>query len=254
MLAELRRTLVLDMLAETGSVSVAELTQRLGVSRETIRRDLTRLAAENRLLRTHGGALSADRQEPALAKRVEVNMAGKRAIGRLAASMVPDGSSLIIDSGTTTICVAQALERRRRLTVLTNDIHVAACLAGRNDNRVLLLGGEIQGAEGATMGPDSLAMLDNYFADLAFVGASALSPHPWLMDYSRGAAELRSRMLVTARTPVLLADRTKFNLTAPVRVANLDKVAHLITDAVPQGDMAGAIGTLAAELRVAGAI
>ena len=135
--------------------------------------------------------------------------------------------------------------------MLTNDIHVAGRLAARNDNRVLFLGGELQGAEGATMGPDCTAMLDNYFADFAFVGASALSSHPWLMDYSREAAELRSRMLVAARTPVLLADRTKFNRTAPVRVANLDKVAHLITDAPPQGDMARAIGTLAAELRVA---
>lgn len=251
MLAERRRALVLDILAEKGSVSVAELTRRLGVSRETIRRDITRLAGESRLLKTHGGALSADSEEPALAKREEVNMAGKRAIGRLAATMVPDGASLIIDSGTTTLCVAQALDRRRRLTVFTNDIHVAGLLAARNENRVLLLGGELQGAEGATMGPDSVAMLDNYFADFAFVGASALSAHPWLMDYSRGAAELRSRMLLTARTPVLLADRTKFNRTAPVRVANLDKVAHLITDAVPEGDMASAIGTLAAELRVA---
>ena len=251
MLAERRRALVLDILAEKGSVSVAELYRRLGVSRETIRRDITRLAVENRLLKIHGGALSADSEEPALAKRVEVNMAGKRAIGRLAASMVPNGASLIIDSGTTTICVAQALGLSRRLTVLTNDIHVAGHLAARNDNRILLLGGELRGAEGATMGPDSTAMLENYFADFAFVGASALSSHPWLMDYSREAAELRSRMLVMARTPVLLADRTKFNRTAPVRVANLDKVAHLITDAAPQGAMAGAIGTLAAELRVA---
>src|SRR3970282_2087906 len=118
-------------------------------------------------------------------------------------------------------CVAEALAPRRGLTVYTNDIHVAGRLAGRNNNRVLLLGGEVQGGEGAILGRDATQMLANYYADFAFVGASALSTDPWLMDYSREGAELRAEMLAQARPAVLLADHTKFNRTAPVRVANL---------------------------------
>jgi len=252
MLAEQRRDQILNILVEKGSVSVKELFRRLKVSRETIRRDITRLDAENRLRKTHGGALSVDQVEPAFAERLEVNIEGKRAIGWMAAGLVPDGASLIIDSGTTTLCVAEALGQYRGLTVYTNDIHVAGRLAGRNNNRVLLLGGELQGSEGATLGRDTTQMLANYYADFAFVGASALSTDPWLMDYSREAAETRAEMLAQARTPVLLADHTKFNRTAPVRVANLDRVSHLIIDLKPDKAMAKGLEKLSAEILVAG--
>ncbi len=252
MLAEQRRDQILTILGEKGSVSVNELYRRLKVSRETIRRDITRLAVDNRLRKTHGGALSIDQVEPAFAERMSVNIEGKRAIGRVAADLVPDGASLIVDSGTTTLCVAEALAPRRGLTVYTNDIHVAGRLAGRNNNKVLLLGGEVLGGEGATLGRDTTAMLANYYADFCFVGASALSPEPWLMDYSREGAELRAEMLAQARTAVLLADHTKFNRTAPVRVANLDQVNYLITDTRPDGAMGRGLAKLPAELLVAG--
>jgi DeoR/GlpR family transcriptional regulator of sugar metabolism len=252
MLAEQRRALILDVLAEKGSVSVGELHRRLKVSRETVRRDISRLAAQDRLHKTHGGALSRTAVEPAFDERRSVNAEGKRAIGRLAATLVPDGASLIIDSGTTTSHVAEALSGRRRLTVYTNDVRAAVRLAGHNDNRVHLLGGELLGGEGATMGRDATAMLGAYFADFAFVGAGALSTHPWLMDYSREAAALRGLMLGQARTPVLLADHTKFDRTAPVRVDNLDKVTHLIVDRRPAGPLAAALASLAADLLVAG--
>lgn len=252
MLAEKRRALILDILAESGSVSVTELYRRLKVSRETIRRDITRLDAENKLRKTHGGALSVDSVEPAFAERLAVNIEGKRAIGRTAAELVPDGASLIVDSGTTTLCLAEALVARRRLTVYTNDVHVAGRLAGRNDNRVFMLGGEFQGSEGATMGRDATVMLANYFADFAFVGASALSHHPWLMDYTREAAELRGLMLVQAKTPVVLADHTKFGRTAPVRVAHFERVAYLVTDVKPGPQLAKALKAIPAELLVGG--
>ncbi|MEE9317018.1 MAG: DeoR/GlpR family DNA-binding transcription regulator [Rhodospirillales bacterium] len=252
MLAEQRRHQILNILREKGSVSVNELFRRLKVSRETIRRDITRLAGENKLRKTHGGALSIDQVEQAFAERMGVNTKGKQAIGRVAAGLVPDGASLIIDSGTTTLCVAEALAPRRGLNVMTNDIHVAGRLAGRNNNRVFLLGGELQGNEGATLGRDATQMLANYYADFAFVGASALSADPWLMDYSREAAELRAEMLTQARTPVLLADHTKFNRTAPVRVANLESVSHLVTDKKPDAKMAKGLATLRAEILIAG--
>ena len=100
-------------------------------------------------------------------------------------------------------------------------------------------------------GADAVAMLENYYADVAFVGVSALSVHPWLMDYSREAAELRSRMLGSAATPVLLADHTKFNRTAPVRVPGIERAAYLITDRAPEGPMAEALARLPADLWVA---
>ena len=251
MLAEQRRDQILGILKEKGSVSVNELYLRLRVSRETIRRDITRLASENRLRKTHGGALSVDQVELAFAERMEVNTAGKKVIGRLAATLVTDGASLIVDSGTTTTWLAEALGHRRRLTVYTNDVHVAGRLAGRNDNRVLLLGGEVQGSEGATMGRDTTTMLSQYYTDFAFVGAGALSAGPLLTDYSREAAEVRAQMLVQARTSVLLADYTKFERKAPVRVANLEKITHLIIDRKLPSDLATGFKSLKTEILIA---
>lgn len=252
MLAEKRRALILQILAESGSVSVTELYRRLKVSRETIRRDITRLDSENRLRKTHGGALSVDAVEPALAERMAVNIDGKRAIGRVAAGLVADGASLIVDSGTTTLCLAEALGGRRRLHVYTNDLHVATRLAGRNDNRIFFLGGEFVGAEGITAGRDATAMLANYFADFAFIGASAISSHPWLMDYSREAAELRALMIAQAKSAIVLADHTKFGRTASVRVANFERASRLITDTRPPAALARGLKGMGVELMVAG--
>jgi len=251
MLAEQRRDRILSILDEKGSVSVIELCRRLPVSRETIRRDITRLAAENRLRKTHGGALSVDQVEPDFADRMEVNAEGKTAIGRLAATLVPDGASLIIDSGTTTMRLAEALGERRRLTVYTNDVHVAARLAGRNDNRVNLVGGEMQGSEGAMLGRDATAMLSRYYVDIAFLAASALSEGPVLTDYSREAAEMHDLMLAQARTSVLLADHTKFDRMAPVRVEGLDTLSQLIVDRRLSGKLNAGFKSLKTDVLVA---
>lgn len=255
MLAEERRALILDILAQRGSASVRDLHRRLKVSAETVRRDITRLARENRLRKTHGGALAMDAVEPVFDERLAVNAEGKERIGRAAAALVPDGASLLIDSGTTTLALAEALAEAqggaRNLTVITNDIHVAGRLAGRNGNRVLLAGGEFLGSEGATMGRDATEMLAHYHTDFAFIGASALSSHPRLLDFSREAAALRGLMIEQARTPVLLADHTKFNRVAPVRVPHLERVRVIIVDQRPKGALAKALARLDAKLAVA---
>ena len=251
MLAERRRALILEALARHGSASVTGLHRQLKVSRETIRRDIHKLDGANKLCKTHGGALALDAVEPALAARMEINLAGKRAIARRAAAMVPDGASVILDCGTTALCLAEILVARRRLAVYTNDFQVAERLAGRNDNRVFLLGGEVAGNQGAAFGRDATAMLAGYFADLAFVSPAVVSAHPWLMDYTREAAALHETMIANARAVVLLVDRTKFGRTAPARVANFERARTLITDAYPPAPLLRALKTIADKIIVA---
>ncbi len=250
MLAEQRRSVILETLSEQGAVSVAELYRKLGVSRETIRRDISRLDQESRLRKTHGGAMSLGR-EPAFAQRKSINVEAKRSIGRVAAALVPDGASVIVDSGTTIQELVEALADKRHLRVITNDLQAATELSGRNDNSVLILGGELIAGEGAIMGRDVTAMLGNYFADFAFVGAGAISSHPWLMDFSREAAEIRGQMLALARFPVVLADHTKFDRIAPNRVANFDKASHIVVDRKPEGAFAAVLASHGAKILVA---
>ncbi|MBT4889164.1 MAG: DeoR/GlpR transcriptional regulator [Rhodospirillales bacterium] len=250
-LAEERRDLILDMLDQRGSVSVSELHRRLNVSRETIRRDITKLAEDNKLRKTHGGALSKDSSEPALAERLEVNRDGKQAIGAMAADMIPDGCSVIIDSGSTTLCLAESLVNHTELTVYTNDIQIASVLMGRNGHQIFLIGGELGSNDGATMGPDTVAMLDNYYTDYAFIGVSAMSSHPWITEYSRAASDIHRMMLSHSKNAILLADQTKFNRVAPVRLANADRASVVITDKAPDEAIQQTISNLKIDLRIA---
>src|SRR5262245_28104467 len=250
MLAEQRHGVILALVAERGSMTITELHRRLNVSRETIRRDIALLAERNGLRKTHGGALALEMVEPPIEMRQVTNAEGKRAIGRRAAALVPDGASVIISSGTTTQCVAEALTARRNLTVLSNNLVTCGKLAGRNGNRVYMLGGEVT-VNGGAFGTDALTMLSHFYADYAFIGAGAVSSTPWLMDFSREEGELHSAILESARATAVVADNSKFNRFAPVRLQNFEKVTYLITDALPDREIVDALKPLKIELLVA---
>ncbi|MFM9843737.1 MAG: DeoR/GlpR family DNA-binding transcription regulator [Dongiaceae bacterium] len=250
MLAEQRQSVILSMVNQRGSLSITEIQRKLKVSRETVRRDIMLLADRQALRKTHGGALSLERTEPEIAVREVINAEGKRAIGRLAASLVPDGATVILASGSTVLSVAEALQSHQGLTVFTNSIFACIKLMGRSKNRVFMLGGEVQALNGAALGRDATSMLTHYFADFLFLGAGAISPAGWLMDYTREEGELNSQMLLSARTPVVVADHSKFNRFAPVRVENFEKVTHLVTDRKPEAPLAEALAAMPIELLV----
>ena len=251
MLAEQRQSLITAMVNQRGSLSITEIQRKLKVSRETIRRDLLLLADRNLLRKTHGGALSLERSEPEIAVREVINAEGKRAIGQLAASLVPDGASVILATSSTVQCVADRLLSRQGLTVFTNSLAICGKLVGQNKNRVYMLGGEVQAINGATLGRDATAMLSHYFADFAFIGAGAIAPTGWVMDFTREEGELHGLMLQSARTAVVVADHSKFDRYAPVRVANLEKVTHLVTDRPLPPPMATTVAGLPLELLIA---
>jgi DeoR/GlpR family transcriptional regulator of sugar metabolism len=251
MLAEKRRRGILDAVESRGSMSNVELAHQFTVSVETIRRDIILLDKQGVLRRIHGGGLSINTFEPAYTDRMSANLESKRAIGHFAASLVPDKAKVIIDFGTTAFCVAEALSNHSGLMVVTASLQAANFLAGRNGNEVVLTGGQLQASEGATLGRDATRMLENYFVDFSFVGAGVISPHPWLMDFSREAAELRASMLKQARNGVVLADHTKFNRTAAYRVPNFEQAAFLITDREFDAKLARTFRSFKGEILVA---
>ena len=251
MLAEQRHQYILSQLTKTGALSVAELVQALNVSRETIRRDLNALAERGLIMTTHGGALAADRREPSLEAREAAHAAAKRAIGARAAERVPDGAALIIDSGTTTYAVARALADRHQLTVYTNDWRIAQVLARRNGNRVTLLGGELSDDEDATFGLDTVQQLAQYHVDFAFVGAGGISAEAYLTDYTRMAAEVRSRMIASASVAVVVADHSKFGRVTPVRINGFENVRYLVTELAPDRALRKALAARGPELLIA---
>lgn len=251
MLAEERQNHILSLVKAHKSISVTEIQRQLSVSRETIRRDLMALAERRKLRKTHGGALSIDIDEPDMAVRLVTNIESKQAIGRLAASMIPDRASVILAGGTTVQSTSTELLTRHGLTVFTNCIASATKLSGRNNNRIHLLGGEIQPRNQACLGRDATHMLSNYFADFAVIGVGAISPQGLLMDFSREEGELHSLMIRSAQTVIVVADHTKFGRHAPVRVQSLERVTCLVTDRAPERPMAETLSSLSVKIVVA---
>jgi DeoR family glycerol-3-phosphate regulon repressor len=251
MLAEQRHQYILSQVAKNGALSVAELVRELNVSRETIRRDLNALAERGLIVTTHGGALSSDRREPDLDVREAANAGAKRVIGERASQLVPDGASVIIDSGSTTNAVARALTDRHRLSVYTNDLRIALLLGRRNENRVTLLGGELSDNEDAAFGLDTIHQLALYHTDFAIVGAGGITPDAQLCDYSRMAAEVRGKMIERANTVVVVADHSKFGRVTPVRINGFESARYVVTELAPERALAKAIGARGTEILVA---
>lgn len=233
-LAIRRHDEILHRIAADGAASVGELAAAFGVSHETIRRDLRALAARGLLAVVHGGAVPHRSIEPAFAERAEENATGKAAIARAAAALVPDGSVLLIDSGTTTLAFAQALAGKRGLTVCTNSLAVALHLARQTTHVVHVLGGEVDRTEEATGGVDAVAAIERFRVDLAFIGAGGLTPDGEVTDYSRAGAEQRRRMMAAAARTWLLIDHTKFGRLTPVRLETAGgRPVGLVVDAEP---------------------
>ncbi|MFN7053823.1 MAG: DeoR/GlpR family DNA-binding transcription regulator, partial [Gemmobacter sp.] len=152
-----RHSEILRILDAEGPVSNARLATALGVSAETVRRDVRVLADGGTVLRLHGGVgLAGQGGEAPFRARMRENAGAKQAIAQAFAATVQNGESLMLDTGTTTSFVARALVRHRRLTVVTNSTDIARTLAGGEGNRIYLAGGAVRPDSGAVLGPEAV--------------------------------------------------------------------------------------------------
>jgi DeoR family glycerol-3-phosphate regulon repressor len=242
LLAASRYDEILRRIGAAGSVSISELSDLFGVSRETIRRDFRYLAERGQLDIVHGGAARRQAVEPALDQRAAENAAGKAAIGRFAATLVEDEMVVLLDSGTTTLAVAQALAvTRRGLTVCTGSLGIAQLLCRVTGTRVHMLGGEIDPNDEAAVGIDALEAIGRFRVDVAFVGVGGLSDDGEPTDYTRVGAEQRGRMIAVARRAYFVVDRSKFGRLTPVRIPNARAATGIIVDAPPPAGTAAAL-------------
>ena len=236
---------ILKRLAADGHISVEEMAAHFAVSRETIRRDLKALAGRGQLAIVHGGATHRS-DEPALAVRRADNPAGKAAIGRAAAGLIEDGMVVLLDSGSTTLAVAQALAARgptawQGLTVCTNSRSIGLVLCRVPGIRLHLLGGEVNGSDEAAFGTEGIAALGRFRADIAFIGVGGISASGDLTDFAVLPTELRAAMLGAAERGFIVVDRTKFGRLTPIRLQPIPAGTSLIVDAAPPASMAEAL-------------
>ena len=254
MLAAERQSRIARLVTERQSVSVAELCELFDVSDMTIYRDLRRLEERGILQRIHGGAILLKQPPgdlPYYAREHE-QVQEKSAIAHLAASLINDGETIVLDAGTTIASLARMLVHRRDLTVITNSIHVVNELAGAPSVTVITTGGSLWKPTMSMVGPMAVAALRRFAVDKAFLATPALSLEAGITNSNLYEAEVKSTMIDIAREKTLLVDHTKFGRTSYAIVAPLTAFDRLITDEQTSSEAIERLREQGLEVMVAG--
>jgi DeoR family transcriptional regulator, glycerol-3-phosphate regulon repressor len=234
-----RQTEILQAVRKTGSSSIVDLDEQLDVSTETIRRNIKLLVEKGRVLRFHGGIMDPEHlEDPPFSRRMQVHEVGKRAVADIVANVVQDGDSLILDNGTTTAYVADALVHHSRLVVVTNSAEIACRLASRNGNRVFMAGGELSGDDASAFGPASLEFVKQFKVRYAFISVGGITSRGDIVDFHLYEAEFSRAAMSQAEETWVIADSSKFGRDAPVRVCELSEVNTLVSDKEPAAEFA----------------
>ena len=255
MLARHRQSLILQAVRNDGSARVSDLTQQLGVSDMTIRRDLEVLAKDGLVEKVHGGAVlpgSHGGHEPGFEDKLVLERPEKTSIARAAASLVRPGTAIAIAAGTTTFALAQCLLDVPGLTVVTNSLRVANLFGGNHSPDVasVVLTGGMRTASDALVGPVADLTIASLHFDTLFLGCTGLDPEVGLSTPNLAEAETNRALIKVARRVVVLADHTKWGVVSLASFAPVDKINVLVTDVLLPSDAHAALDGRVGEIIV----
>jgi len=230
-LVQERRQHVLDLISRQGFANLNDLARSLEVSESTLRRDLDYWQQKGLIKRVHGGALyTGDSASlPALEERTGQQIAEKRAIARIAAGLIRDGDSILIDGGTTTLELARLLVHRP-LQVVTNSVPIAQVFSNSRETDVVMLGGYVFPKTGVALGPLLMRMLEDIHVHRLLISVSGITPKG-LFNSNLLLVESERSMMRRADEVIVLADHTKFNRQALAHLCSLADVDTMIADA-----------------------
>ncbi|NGM87532.1 DeoR/GlpR transcriptional regulator [Parapusillimonas sp. SGNA-6] len=230
-----RQLKLLQHVHESSSRTVDELAAHLSVTVQTVRRDVQRLAEAGLLARYHGGVRLPNSTIENIAhhQRETLHAEGKRRIARAVAKAVPNDCSLLINIGTTTEAVAKALMHHTGLRVITNNINVAAILSRNPACEVIVAGGVVRPRDNGIVGEATVDFIRQFKVDIAVIGISGIETDGSLRDYDYREVKVSQAIISHAREVWLATDVSKFNRPAMVRVAHLNEIDRLFTDAEP---------------------
>jgi len=232
-------------------VRIGELAARFGTSTETIRRDLDQLSRNGLINRTYGGGAPCLALEPGMRERHRLMADERRRMAEAAAAVVQTGDVVMIDAGSSTLHLANALARiNPRIVAITNGLPIADALGKASQIRVVVCPGDLNAPQAATVGPETQRFLGRLNADHAFIGASGLTADG-PTEAESGMAWVKRAMIERATGAVLLADHGKFEVRMLEVVCPLGGLARIVTDARPGPALAAAIEASGAELVVA---
>lgn len=229
-----RQDLIMQLLRTGGSARISDLASRLGVSRETVRRDVAPLAHAGELVKVHGSVRAAMQvSEAPFERRMRENAAAKQRLAAHVAALIEDGDSVMLDTGTTTSFLARALLNKSSLTVVTNSSDVAPTLATVNGNTVYTAGGELHGDNGAAFGASAIEFVSSFAVKHAIISISAVDAVTGFMDHHLAEAEFARQVLRCGQQRIVITDASKFARTALVRVCGFDGLDLLVCDSEP---------------------
>jgi DeoR/GlpR family transcriptional regulator of sugar metabolism len=260
MLARHRQSVILQDVRRAGSVRVSDLTQRLGVSDMTIRRDLEVLARAGLIEKVHGGAVlpgAPSSHEPGFEAKSVLEQPEKAAIARASAALVTPGTAIGLSAGTTTFALAEHLIAIPGLTIVTNSVRIVTLFGeGRADHgshaSVVLTGG-IRTPSDALVGPIADLAIRSLHLDMLFLGCHGIDPAAGLTTPNLAEAETNRAFMHAARKVTVVADHTKWGIVGLSSFADLDDVDTLITDGGLQAEARALVADRVGQLIIADA-
>ncbi|MCH9672576.1 MAG: DeoR/GlpR family DNA-binding transcription regulator [Gammaproteobacteria bacterium] len=236
-----------------GRVDVDGLALRFGVTPQTIRKDLNELCEAEMLHRVHGGAVyPSSTANYAYTSRRELAAEAKSKIAQLAASFVPNDSSLILNIGTTTEHVAAALAEHNGLLVVTNNLNVALILADARGIEVVIAGGMVRKSDLGIVEAAAIDMIEQFKVDIAVIGTSAIDEDGCLLDFDYREVRVAQAIMKQARKCILVADNMKFERRAPVQIGHLSDIDIFVTDLMPAPEIVDLCKRSGVQLQVTG--
>ena len=232
MLALERRKRILERLSSDGAVMVSKLSTELGVTEETVRRDLEKLEAEELLRRTHGGALSMDEgsHELSFERRKGLNVESKQALAKKAAEYIASGDTIFLDASTTTFYISKEIKNMKNLTVITNSIRVINELSGVEDIKVIAVGGIVSNNQSLVGAMTENYITENYFADKMFFSSKGIGENAVVLESNEQECFIKQRMIKKARIRYYLCDKSKMGRVGYMKLTSFGEIDYLVTD------------------------
>jgi DeoR family transcriptional regulator of aga operon len=253
MMAEERRTQILQRVRSAGRVKVNELAAHFSTSAVTIRSDLNELHQRGLVLRSHGGAVLPDtiHRESPVDERLKAHAAEKRRIGALAATLINDGETIILDSGTTTLEIAREIKNKQGLQIITNGVNIAAELLDAPGVQLFIVGGTVRRESASISGRFSEEMLAGFSADKMFLSGAGCDIDFGVSGGNLEETMVNRAMLSISREIILVADSSKFSRRSMARIAPFSEIDTVVSDSGLPEDIQARLRSLGCGLMLA---
>lgn len=234
-----RRSEILELLKKQDNISVQELSDMYGVSEVSIRNDLAHLENKGLLIRTRGGAINKQPKsfDLSLNQRLKKYYKEKQNIGKRAVEYIKEGDTIVMDSGSTTLRIAENLGKFKQIKLITNSLPIAEQVADYKGVEVIIPGGVLRPEMRSLIGPMAERNLVNYFCDIAFLAVDGIDCDSGISTPVLYEATFSRTMIDISKKVIVVSDSSKFLRRSFVKIASLDKIHVVITDkGIPESE------------------